>query len=241
MYKADLNQLDLILESVWNEILSQSKLVQAIFKGDICKALFVMYMLETYHYTKHNTKNQALVGVRNLTLPHRYTSYCFKHAREEIGHEDMALRDIANLDFVLPEIKNLKPLPATEVLIAYLYWISFQGNPIQRLGYSYWAESCYHYINPIIQKLSSVLKLKEDQLSFFIAHSSIDEKHFKEVADMILSFCYSEQDFQDITRVMETSLRLTGQMLDNVYHEYQKVLQGKSNLYPFLSKQSIPA
>ena len=56
---------------------------------------------------------------------------------EETGHENMALRDIRSLGFDVSAVSQMRPLPATETLTAYLYWISVQGNPVQRLGYSF--------------------------------------------------------------------------------------------------------
>lgn len=234
MYKVNFDFLNSRLGKIWDEIFSRSMLIQAIHEERISKELFAIYMLETYQYTKHNPRNQALVGARNISIPHKYRSYCYKHAREETGHEEMALSDVRALGFELPDVELLKPLPATETLIAYLYWISSQGNPVQRLGYSYWAENCYRYINPTIEQLSRVLSLQKNQLSFFIAHSSIDEKHAKEVTDMITLYCKSDDDYNDICRVMETSLYLTGKILSNVYVEYEQLLRGDISQYQFL-------
>lgn len=234
MYKVDFETLERSSAAVWSEILGTSRLVETINAGSITRELFALYMLETYQYTRHNARNQALVGVRTFELPAKYIGYCFKHAKEETGHEQMALNDVLALGFKLPEVDSLKPLPATETLIAYLYWISLQGNPIQRLGYSYWAENCYRYVNPIIGNIQRSLALKDNQLTFFIAHSHIDDKHAKEVAHMIAEYCRSEDDFQDILRVMETSLRLTGRILENVYDEYERALQGAPSPYSFL-------
>ncbi len=49
---------------IWDEILSSSRLARAIAEGRITRALYAIYMIETYHYTSHNARNQVLVGVR---------------------------------------------------------------------------------------------------------------------------------------------------------------------------------
>ncbi len=143
----------------------------------------------------------------------------------------MALHDVASLG--LPGLKEEgarlpAPLLDTECLIAYLYWISITGNPLQRLGYSYWAESCYSHINPMLAKLRSTLQLEASQLTFFVAHSDIDADHFEEVKNIIRRTCKTEQDLAAVSHVMETSLRLTGRMLEAVYDEYERFLAGKS-------------
>lgn len=215
---------------IWEGILSSSRFVRAINEGRATQAMYAIYMIETYHYTSHNSRNQVLVGIRPdcSTI---YTKFCYEHAAEEVGHEKMALHDVASLG--LPALKEEgaylpEPLLDTECLISYLYWISITGNPLQRLGYSYWAESCYSHINPILEKLRDSLQLKASQLTFFIAHSDIDAEHFEGVKDIIRRTCKNEQDLTAISRVMENSLQLTGRMLEAVYDEYELLLAGRS-------------
>lgn len=239
-FDARLERLDDRVATVWDEILKTSRLVQAIRDGSIDKALYAIYMIETYHYTAHNARNQALVGVRHADLA-PYAKFCFEHAAEEVGHERMALHDVMSIglkehDFAIPQ-----PLPATEILIAYLYWISFTGNPLQRLGYSYWAENAYLYITPLIERLRQLLQLQESQLTFFIAHSAIDADHFDEIKKIMRRTCKQDADWADIERVMETSLRLTGAMLDAVHDEYERYRSGASTRYAFLDVLSDQA
>ncbi len=48
----------------------------------------------------------------------------------------MALDDLRALGLLLqdPQRELPPPFPVTEMLIAYLYWVSSRGNPVQRLG-----------------------------------------------------------------------------------------------------------
>lgn len=232
-FDARLERLNERVASVWGEILASSRLVGAIRDGSIDKALYAIYMLETYHYTAHNARNQALVGVRHADHA-PYAKFCFEHAAEEVGHERMALHDVMSIGLKDHSFEIPKPLPATEILIAYLYWISFTGNPLQRLGYSYWAENAYVYINPLIERLRRLLDLQESQLTFFIAHSAIDADHFDEIKSIMRRTCKKDEDWADIERVMETSLRLTGAMLDAVHDEYVRYRNGTSARYAFL-------
>ena len=231
-----IDDLDRESAAVWSEILSKSRLVEAIEKRTIDRKLFAIYMIETYHYTLHNARNQALVGVRAMDQPPQYIKFCFTHAAEETGHELMALHDakklgLKDVDFDIPP-----PLPDTEALIAYLYWISATGNPLQRLGYSYWAENSYHYINPLVHKLKEHLHLEDNQLTFFIAHSEIDDEHAREVQEMLRRHCRSASDWAAVKRVLATSLRLTGRFMEGVYEEYERLRAGQSTGYSFLAQ-----
>ncbi len=229
---------DARIEAVWTALLGKSRLANAILDGKISKSLYAIYMLETFHYTAHNARNQALVGVRPDINP-VYAKFCFEHASEEVGHERMALHDLKSIGFALGDAAMPKPLPETECLIAYLYWISATGNPLQRLGYSYWAEDCYQYINPLIEKLRSTLSLEASQLTFFIAHSDIDAKHFDDIKQTIQRCCKTQQDLDDIAYTMEVTLNLTGKMLEGVYDEYLLLESGKPSRYAFLREAKL--
>lgn len=231
-----LARLEQAAAATWDRIISQSPLFAAIDEGRIDRRFFALYMLETYHYTLHNARNQALVGVRALRSEPQYLRFCFEHAAEETGHELMALHDFKSVwpkdaPFEIPP-----PLPETEVLIAYLYWISATGNPLQRLGYSYWAESSYQYVLPRVKKLQAHLGLERNQLTFFIAHAEIDEHHAREVNQTLANHCKSSADWQAVERVLVTSLRLTGRFLDGIWAEYEALNANAPSPYSFLTE-----
>ncbi|MHB2245267.1 iron-containing redox enzyme family protein [Pseudomonas fitomaticsae] len=232
-FEQQLSLLDERIEKSWADILESSRLVNAIREGSVSKALYAIYMIQTCHYTAHNARNQGLVRVRHADNP-VYAKFCFEHAAQEVGHEKMALHDVMSLG-LKNEVFDIPPaLPATDVLIAYLYWISFTGNPLQRLGYSYWAENAYQFITPLIDSLSETLALKPAQLTFFIAHSDIDIEHFNEIKLMLQRTCKRQEDWDAITTVMETSLRLTGNMLEAVYEQFEAWQNGLAPRYDFL-------
>ncbi|MFW9082166.1 iron-containing redox enzyme family protein [Pseudomonas sp. P2757] len=232
-FEQQLSRLDDRIDKIWADILDNSQLVKVIREGNVSKALYAIYMIETFHYTAHNARNQGLVGVRHADNP-VYAKFCFEHAAQEVGHERMALHDVMSLGLKNQVFDMPSALPATNVLIAYLYWISFTGNPLQRLGYSYWAENAYQFIMPIINQLSETLALKPAQLTFFIAHSDIDIEHFNEIKLMLQRTCKNQADWDAIASVMETSLRLTGNMLEAVYEQYEAWQKGLAPRYDFL-------
>lgn len=222
------------MSRMWQEEISNSQLTKAVSNGELDKYLYAIYMIETYHYVSHNAANQALVGVR-MHQDSAYTKYCFKHAYEETGHEKMALHDLSSMGFDKSKIVTSKPLPETETLIAYLYWICSNGNPLRRLGFSYWAENSSEYLNPLMGKIKNTLNLDKNQMTFFIAHSEIDEKHSEEVKSIISRTCKNINDWKDMVTVAETSMRLANFMTEAVYREYCLFMQGKSERYSFLN------
>ncbi len=232
-FESFFDSLESKLSCKWEEIFQSSKLIKVIKSGEISRTLYVIYMIETFHYTQHNARNQALVGTRK-DVSAVYAKFCYSHAADEVGHEKMALHDVRSIGLNCAEKEIPEPLLETQILIAYLYWISCTGNPLQRLGYSYWAENCYKYINPVIEQLKQTLRLEASQLTFFLAHSDIDKDHFEDVKNTIRRTCRTQADMEAIIGVMETTLQLTASIFNGVYVEYENLMQGNSSKYAFL-------
>tara|TARA_R110000868_G_scaffold117600_14_gene312473 strand:+ start:13150 stop:13848 length:699 start_codon:yes stop_codon:yes gene_type:complete len=217
------------------ENLSRSPNLEKVLEpGFVDKRLYAMYLCETYHYTLHNARNQALVATRRDTSNIQYMKYCLKHALEETGHEMMALHDLKNLGFEVSVDTLPKPLMTTETLVAYLYHISEHFSPVARLGYSYWAERSYEFIQPLLAMLSDGIGVPKKAMTFFNEHSEIDAKHAEEVEESIRRFVKSDEDWSAVEEVMVGSLVLTTRMMDEVFDQFCKLKEGKSTRYKFL-------
>lgn len=215
----------------WNEILKNNKLVKLIEDGNGDRRLYTMYLAETYHYASHNAKNQAIVAQRITTTNSKdinYMKYCLEHALEETGHELMAYHDLkaAGLKVPLNELPSAQS--STEAFIGYLYFVAQTGNPLRRLGYSFWAESSYEYFGHVMMKAAANMKLSKGMMTFFSEHSDIDEKHADDVNRMIVTNCKTTEDFNEVAKVMLQTLQMTGDMLNSIADEYEKVLENKS-------------
>jgi hypothetical protein len=224
--------------AVWRRMLETSPFFAAWETGACDRRLLALYYVETYHYTLHNARNQALVGVQHLSASPAYVQFCFEHAEEETGHEMMAFHDLKRMverpDLQLSDLPP--PLPATETLIGYLYWISSTGNPLRRLGYSFWAEDSYRYFMPTLHRVRDRLGLVDADLTFLIAHANIDEKHAHDVHEQLLRHCRTESDWDAVGEVLVTSLELTGRVLDAVQEQWQRVGAGDCARVPFIAR-----
>jgi pyrroloquinoline quinone (PQQ) biosynthesis protein C len=209
-------------------------LFKVLEEGFADKRLYGIYLTETYHYTFHNSRNQAAVATRKEIMNINYIKYCLKHSLEEAGHEMMAFHDLKNLGFDCTVESLPKPLNSTQALIAYLYYVAENENPVARLGYSFWAERSYEYIKPLLDLLSSGLNIEKKSMTFFNEHSEIDEQHAIDVENAIKRFAKTDQDWQDVEDCMVNSLVLTARMLDEVLEEFIKVKEEKKSRYGFL-------
>jgi len=203
----------------WNKIMSEP----------VAPELYKLMLEQIYHYTRHNSVNQAAAAYSTAPENRRLLRFVYKHALEELGHEQMVVHDLKSVNLYDEGFETNNPLPATQGLISYLYKTALDKGAVARLGYSYWAESCYGHIDPLLKKFASDLGLTEHNMHFFVAHSEIDTKHFEEVDDAI-SFCEpTEKEQEEIINVAVTTLSLTGLILEQVAREYS--ISGAKNNY----------
>lgn len=73
-------------------------------------------------------------------------------------------------------------------------------------------------------------------MTFLGEHADIDEKHIKEVRNMIQRLAVSDADKEAITNVALNSLELTARMLDDVATEYLSLRNNNSTKYAFLNQ-----
>lgn len=231
-----INELESLVAAEWKSALAHPRLA-GFFDTSAGKdrTIVAIYLIQVYHYAFHTARNQALVGANLANMDTHYMQFCFEHALEETGHELMALHDLKSMGIVFQSRAEIPPpLPSTELLIAYLYFISTQGNPVQRLGYSYWSESSYSFIRAFMDMLIYTMNLDKSQMTFFYSHSHIDDKHAKDVVEILQKVCKTEQDWNQVKKVAKTTLSLTNTMFHETFEEFLKIQRGEASDYAFI-------
>jgi pyrroloquinoline quinone (PQQ) biosynthesis protein C len=214
-------QLDAVVTEGWDAIKRGAYFAHVREKG-VSKELFRRTLVEIYHYTRHNSVNQALAVYR--VPPERTTllGFCYRHAGEELGHERMIVRDLESAGLLRPGLLEAPPLAPTQALVGYLYYVALNLGAVARLGYSYWAETAYDHIGALIGRGKSDLGLTDKNLTFFVAHAAIDEGHAKDVRDAILAHVKTPEERTQVLEVARTTLYLTGAMLDAIAHAHAR-------------------
>jgi hypothetical protein len=210
-------KLDAVVSDGWAAIQNGSFWKSAI--GGECdqRLLYKQTMVEIYHYTRHNAVNQAFAAWRASSPEQKHLlKFCFEHADEELGHEQMVVHDLDRAGLLEPGLLEADPLPATQAFIGYLYYVGLSLGPISRLGYSYWAENAYGFLDPILSQARDELDLGDQDMTFFVSHARVDVKHFEEVKEAIAENAETEAHWRGVRNVAATTLCLTGAMLESV-------------------------
>jgi len=215
----------------WQEIFNKpiaAEIQQIIASGD--KKLYGLWLSQVAHLTRHTSAHQAMVGTRINEISIPYMKFCYEHALEEVGHEFMALSDLKKLGVDVKTVNDLpKPLASTENLTAFLYYAAERAHPATRLGFSYWAEKCYPFIQSLATTTKDALNLSDGQMTFFVSHSEIDDKHADDVEKVIRLVCESPADWQAVETGMIESLNMAIKIFEEI-HAVASV-DGKDSAY----------
>ncbi len=215
-------RLDTAIGDIWSKA-SEGRFWTHVLENGFDRSLYRLVMVQIYHYTRHNSINQAVAAFGAAPEQIGLLRFAYSHAREELGHENMVLHDLRAIGLLEPgQSVTDAPLPATDALINYLYGVAIRQGPIARLGYSYWAESVYGYIAPILQSARESLNLTDREMAFFVAHAEIDTKHAVEVEHAIRGAVRTKADADAVYQVATTSLWLTASLLEQSLDEWAR-------------------
>ena len=207
------------VDAEWAQI-KQGAFWRRVMGAPVAPALWRDLLLQVYHYSRHNSMNQAVASF--VPAPEGLLKFVYKHAGEELGHERMVTHDLKSIGMLDEQDLSAAPYPPTEALIGYLYYVALRYGPVARLGYSFWAEGAHAHIQELLSKICRDLQLTSKNVTFFGAHAEADEQHILQVEDAIGRFATTPQDQELVARVAKTTLYLTGQLLDEVARRNQQ-------------------
>lgn len=201
------------VEAQWAEI-KRGPFWRMVMERPVTRPFYRDLMLQVYHYSRHNSMNQAVAAF--VPAPEGLLKFVYRHAGEELGHERMVTHDLRSIGLLDEADLGRPPLPATEALIGYLYYVGLRYGPLPRLGYSFWAEGAHSHIGELLAKICKDLQLTSKNVTFFGAHAEADVDHIRQVEDALERFAVTPQDQELVRRVATTTLSLTGQLLEQV-------------------------
>ncbi|HEY8210266.1 MAG TPA: iron-containing redox enzyme family protein [Myxococcaceae bacterium] len=212
---------------LWMRMLG-TRVYRALMSDDpVGKELLAIYLVESYHYAKHNAQHQALAVWRAELTNRDFMRAALQHAIEEVDHDQLALRDLERMGYDRAAVERSVPLPETQGFTGFLYHSVTRENPIGRLGYSLWAEGTQEIGPGVIARLKSKFGIKDNkEISFFAAHAVLDMRHGQEARDNIDRFAVTPEDRQAVRTVATTSLKLFSGVLEAMYDHYEDVKQG---------------
>lgn len=189
-----------------------ASLVSGGFTVDHYKA----FLVETYH---NASLNPRLGSLFHAHLPERKSGLMarfLKHNASEVGHNELALDDLAALGEDVEGIRASQPLVATEALGAFIaFQIQFR-NPLAYLGYLYHLEALAQEAGGMAMGSLGSLGIPPSAFTFLKEHSEADVAHLQFNRDYVDNLTESPQDLEAVLWGMRGACRLYGNMLEAI-------------------------
>ena len=109
--------------------------MRRFWAGELNTAHYAALMREIYFHTRENPQIQALATVYFRGSQRTMVKPFLRHAISEVGHDQLALKDIKALGYDVTTIPTEQPLPATTAITAFPFYQITNLNPVGYLGY----------------------------------------------------------------------------------------------------------
>jgi hypothetical protein len=148
------------------------------------------WLAQTYYFVRHTTSFLALTASRFGPWQRDRQYFQLRHLREESGHDQLLLNDLAALGFGLEAFTEL---PETAALYQSQYYFIDYENPASHWAYAYLLEGvAAKKIRTIIGRVESSHPTGSSQ--FLRVHMDEDQGHFERGLGMLANLTPAESD-----------------------------------------------
>ncbi|MEM8547462.1 MAG: iron-containing redox enzyme family protein [Pseudomonadota bacterium] len=223
----------------WHDIKQEFELALADFmqcetmrrmqEGSIELAHYQAILRQIFHHTRENPQIQALATVYFRGAQRDIIKRFYAHASSEIGHDQLALNDLAVTGADVAGIPEEYPLPATSALLAFAFYQIRDHNPVGYLGYLMFLEFTPTTVGgELLAKLAS-LGVPDEATTFLQDHTTIDVGHNKLMEIYVDKLVQTEADIEAVKYGLHATGRLYAAMLDDAIEQADRAYQPQVN------------
>jgi hypothetical protein len=200
--------------------------LQVILGPTFSRDHYASLLREIYHYTKEDPQLQALASVYFRGADREMVKPFLRHAISEVGHEKLALQDLATLEHDCTGIERSNPLPATTAFTAYGFYTITFGNPVSYLGYLYFLEFLPTQYGHLFAGALAGAGVPESAMTFLHDHRTVDVGHNQAMTRYLAELVRTRKDLDDVIYTVRVSAVLYAQL-------YQAAIERVSNPVDF--------
>jgi len=174
----------------FEEIVESTKVERAEFEaipfiregvsGRLSLGSYMAFLKEAYHHVKHTTPLLMLAGAKTPERLEWVRRGIAEYIEEEIGHDEWILNDIKACGFDAEAVRRGEPLPATELMVSFLYDTISRKNPMGLFGMVFVLEGTSSQIaTHAAEKIKETLGLPNEAFTYLTSHGSLDQEHIK--------------------------------------------------------------
>jgi pyrroloquinoline quinone (PQQ) biosynthesis protein C len=160
--------------------LLQAPIIARCLSRDVVLDDYVAFLTQAYHHVKHTVPLLMAVGSRLPEDKEWLRTAVAEYIEEEIGHQEWILNDIAQCGFDKEFVRHSKPLPATDLMVAYAYDMIQRKNPLGFFGMVHVLEgTSINLADQVADAARETLKLPRSAFTYLYSHGSLDQDHVK--------------------------------------------------------------
>jgi pyrroloquinoline quinone (PQQ) biosynthesis protein C len=213
------------LVEAWNcdrSTLTASPAFQLLASGRITRAQYAAILRQIFHHARENPQIQALATARFRGDQRDLVKNFLRHAQSEIGHDALALADIAALGEDTAGIRTERPLPATFSLLANAFYMIEHHNPLAYLGYLFQLEYTPVQVGPGLMASLEGCGIPKAAMTFLEEHATVDVAHCRLLQQYADKLIRTQEDLNDVLymrkvtadgylRMLEAAIAAAGQ------------------------------
>lgn len=166
--------------------LTSAPIILGTLQGKVSAPSYLAFLREAYHHVKHTV---PLLVACKARLPQRLAWLApelDEYIRDERGHDQWILNDIAALGGDPERVRASRPAPATELMVAYAYDTIARGNPVGFFGMVQVLEGTSVALALIAaERIQRELQLSEHAFSYLRSHGELDREHTAHLAALV--------------------------------------------------------
>ncbi len=197
------------------ELYTVPQLADAL-QGNISRETYIAYLTQAYHHVSHTVPFLMSMGSRLPAEKFWLHRSIGEYIREELGHEEWILKDIAAAGGDAKAVKASKPHLETQMLVAYNYDYIQRKNPVGFLGMVFMLESTSVQIaSRAADTIMTTLALPKEAFTYLVSHGALDVGHMDFFAALI-DRVTDTADQHAIIEVAQNTFRLFAGVLRSI-------------------------
>lgn len=162
------------------DALFRAPIVADALAGRITREQYVEFLRRAYHHVKHTPSLLMACGARLGDDREWLRAELAEYAREEIGHHEWILDDIAAAGGDAESVRRGEPEFNTDVFVAYAYDTIARRNPVGLFGMVYVLEgTSVRLASRVADAVRGALALPANAFRYLTSHGSLDVEHMK--------------------------------------------------------------
>jgi long-chain acyl-CoA synthetase len=175
---------------------------------------YVAFLAQAYHHVKHTVPLLMAVGARLPEEKEWLREAVAEYIEEEMGHQEWILNDIGNCGYDKEFVRHMRPLAATELMIAYAWDTIQRVDPMGFFGMVHVLEgTSINLADRVADAVRKKLGLSKQAFTYLYSHGSLDQQHV-----LFFEGLMNRIDDEAVQEQIIHSCRLFYQLYGNIFN-----------------------